>query len=233
MSKDIQFFKKPVSKQEVLELTNQQEAGGTPSGGNGQIQYNNNGTFGGFTVGGEATLDPTTGELVIADEVIKTKKIADCNVTLPKISNATANNILLGSGNAGANAAYSEIALGEGLTMTGNTLSAPASGGGGARVYASFSSAGGTITLGETKNVSGITLNANGIYTITFTTPLANSNYPVQMSASDGAVGTGVDTCIFTRCGPTDKTTTTVKCGTIDQNLAAFVNCDSISVTIP
>ena len=44
-------------------------------------------------------------------------------VTLAKIANATANSKLVGSGAAGSGAAYSEITLGSGLTMTGTTLS--------------------------------------------------------------------------------------------------------------
>lgn len=36
---------------------------GTPAGTNGQIQYNNSSSFGGFTVGGDASLNTTTGVL--------------------------------------------------------------------------------------------------------------------------------------------------------------------------
>jgi hypothetical protein len=39
--------------------------GGTPGGTSGQIQYNNGGSFGGFTVGGAGTLNTGTGVLVI------------------------------------------------------------------------------------------------------------------------------------------------------------------------
>lgn len=38
----------------------------TPTGANGQIQYNNGGAFGAFTVGGDATLNATTGALALA-----------------------------------------------------------------------------------------------------------------------------------------------------------------------
>lgn len=37
----------------------------TPGGTNGQAQYNNAGAFGGFTVGGDATLNTTTGALTV------------------------------------------------------------------------------------------------------------------------------------------------------------------------
>jgi hypothetical protein len=40
-------------------------SGGTPGGTSGQVQYNNAGAFGGFTVGGDATLNPTTGALTV------------------------------------------------------------------------------------------------------------------------------------------------------------------------
>lgn len=39
--------------------------GGTPGGANGSVQYNNAGSFGGFFVGGDATLNATTGNLVV------------------------------------------------------------------------------------------------------------------------------------------------------------------------
>lgn len=38
---------------------------GTPGGSAGQIQFNNSGTFGGFTVGGDATLNTATGALTV------------------------------------------------------------------------------------------------------------------------------------------------------------------------
>lgn len=39
--------------------------GGSPGGANGTVQYNNSGSFGGFTVGGDGTLDTSTGTLII------------------------------------------------------------------------------------------------------------------------------------------------------------------------
>lgn len=40
-------------------------SGGTPGGSSGQIQYNNAGAFGGFTVSGDGTLNSSTGALVV------------------------------------------------------------------------------------------------------------------------------------------------------------------------
>jgi hypothetical protein len=39
--------------------------GGTPGGTSGQIQYNNGGSFGGLTIGGDATLNSGTGALTV------------------------------------------------------------------------------------------------------------------------------------------------------------------------
>jgi hypothetical protein len=42
-----------------------QQAAGSPGGSSGQIQYNNSGAFGGFTVGGDGTLNTGTGSLTV------------------------------------------------------------------------------------------------------------------------------------------------------------------------
>ena len=39
--------------------------GGSPGGTNGQVQYNNSGSFGGFTVGSDGTLNTSTGALIV------------------------------------------------------------------------------------------------------------------------------------------------------------------------
>ena len=90
---------------------------GTPGGSDGQLQFNSGGAFGGLTVGGDATVDVSTGALTIANAA----------VTLAKIQNAAAGAKLLGSGVSGSGSAYTEITLGSGLTMTGTTLSVTAS----------------------------------------------------------------------------------------------------------
>ena len=40
-------------------------SGGTPGGSSGQVQYNNAGSFGGFTVAGDGTLNTSTGNLAV------------------------------------------------------------------------------------------------------------------------------------------------------------------------
>jgi len=65
---------------------------GSPGGTSGQIQYNNAGAFGGFTMGGDATTDTSTGVLTIANTV----------VTYAKIQNVSATSRFLGRITAGA-----------------------------------------------------------------------------------------------------------------------------------
>jgi hypothetical protein len=78
-------------------------AQGTPGGSNGQIQFNNAGSFGGFTVGGDATLNTATGALSISSGAVTAAKMA--------------------SGAAVANGALSPTGSGAGLTgITANQI---------------------------------------------------------------------------------------------------------------
>jgi len=87
--------------------------------------------------GVDVTVGDLTGEVTtagtmattIATDAVTTAKILNANVTLAKIANASANSKLLGSGAAGVGAAYSELTLGTGLSMSGTTLNAASSGG--------------------------------------------------------------------------------------------------------
>jgi len=85
---------------------------GTPGGSSGQVQYNNAGSFGGFTVGGDATLNTGTGALTIANTA----------VTYAKIQNTSTGPLLLGHGS--GSGSPQEIGLGTGLSMSGTTLNA-------------------------------------------------------------------------------------------------------------
>jgi nitrogen fixation protein FixH len=59
---------------------------------------------------------------LLSSSLIVTADITDANVTLAKIANASVNDVLVGSGNSGANSSYTEISLGSSLSMLGTTL---------------------------------------------------------------------------------------------------------------
>jgi len=65
-------------------ISSSANAGGT----NGQIQYNNNGPLGGFTMGGDATTNTTTGALTIAAGAVTNAKLATMPANTVK-ANAT------------------------------------------------------------------------------------------------------------------------------------------------
>ncbi len=84
------------------------------------------GTVHTVTGGGISSL---TGDVTATGPGAAAATIANAAVTLAKIANAAANSKLVGSGSAGSGAAYSELTLGSGLSMSGTTLSATGSGG--------------------------------------------------------------------------------------------------------
>jgi Repeat of unknown function (DUF5907) len=84
--------------------------GGTPGGSSGQIQYDNGGSFGGFTMSGDATLVTSTGVITIGAGA----------VTVSKMANLAASSLL---GNpTGSAAAPSAITLAGILSFSGTTL---------------------------------------------------------------------------------------------------------------
>ncbi len=77
--------------------------GGTPGGTSGQVQYNNAGAFGGFTVGGDGTLNTGTGAL-----------------TVTKINGSTPGAAALLGVGAGLSSSGGNIVLGDGVGVTYN-----------------------------------------------------------------------------------------------------------------
>lgn len=116
--------------------------------------------------------------------------IANGAVSLGKIANAAANSKLLGSGAAGAGAAYVEIALGTGLSMAGNTLNASTSGSG-------IDQLTGDVTAGPGSGSQAATI-ANGAVSLAKMANIATDRLIGRDSASTGVpealtVGNGLE----------------------------------------
>ena len=152
--------------------------GGTPGGSSGQIQYDNGGSFGGFTMSGDATLVTSTGVITIGSGAISTGKIAASAVTYSRIQNESASTIL---GNpTGSAAAPSEITLGSGLSFSGTTLVCTLTGGSG------LTSVG--LTVPSWLTVTGSPLTANGTLAVSATTGETANEFLATPNGSSGAL---------------------------------------------
>lgn len=103
--------------------------GGSPGGSSGQIQYNNAGSFGGFTASGDATINTGTGAVTVSNDAVTYAKMQNvaANSVLARTA-ATSGDVsevalsasqLVGRGSTGDVAA---VTLGAGLSMSGTTL---------------------------------------------------------------------------------------------------------------
>lgn len=188
--------------------------GGTPGGSSGQIQWNNAGSFDGFTMSGDVTVNTTTGAATIQTDAVGAAEIAAASVdtselvgdgvTYAKIQNVAANSVLarsstssgdvseialsasqlLGRGSSGDVAA---VTLGTGLSMSGTTLNASS---GGMTLLQTVAT-----TSGSTASVTSIGSSYRAIY-IEFegvSCTLNNTTYRVAVSSSNGSsYGTAV-----------------------------------------
>ncbi len=61
----VQYWASSASNWYNTQTPGTSESGGTPGGTNGQIQYDNGGSFGGFTANGDATINTLTGAVTV------------------------------------------------------------------------------------------------------------------------------------------------------------------------
>ena len=162
---------------------------GHSRGSSGQIQYDNAGSFGGFTMGGDATLVTSTGVITvtktsgtafaasattdttnasnIASGTLPAARIASSAITYAKIQNTNAGSVLLGNPT-GSAAAPSEITLGANLSFSGTTLTAATGGAanpGGTANQVQYNS-GGTAFGGFTMSGDATLVTSTGVITI-------------------------------------------------------------------
>ena len=86
----------------------------------------------------------------------------------------------------------------------------------------------GTVAIRSSYNVSSITDNATGQYTVNFTTALADANYSTQLT--NGYLGSGEDWVFMAEW--TGKSTTSLPIRVVNSAAGTYLDSDSVNVAI-
>jgi len=101
------------------------------------------------------------------------------------------------------------------------------------RAWVNFDGTGGSITPNASGNVTSVTDNAVGDYSVNFTTAIEDINYSVLLTGTLNAGATtgnpGADAAIY---DPANNLTTSVRIRSYDTAGAGFRDCESFSVAI-
>jgi hypothetical protein len=104
----------------------------------------------------------------------------------------------------------------------------------GARAWVNFNGTG-TVAIKASGNVSSITDNGVGDYTVNFTTAMSNGNYSVATGALGSSTASAANQLSVTGAvgtGPTTKSTTAVRVISGQTGANVLVDCADCSITV-
>lgn len=148
--------------------------------------------------------DGSITAIKLASDAVTTAKILDANVTTSKIADANVTPVKLSGGQSGSAPAYA------------------------VRAWVNFNGTG-TVAIRASGNVSSITDNGVGDYTVNFTTAMPDTNYAV-VGSSGGAAGTSQG-AVYLADSLTARTTTSFRILTINP-AGSVVDTPNIDVMV-
>jgi hypothetical protein len=103
-----------------------------------------------------------------------------------------------------------------------------------AKAWVQFSATGGTITTNASFNVSSVTRQGTGLYTVNMTTAMSSANYNVVMSNSAAPGASDVNCEIFTTSGSavTAPTASAFILATKVVSSGTFYDCAYVTATV-
>jgi hypothetical protein len=99
------------------------------------------------------------------------------------------------------------------------------------RAWVNFNGTG-TVAIRGSFNVSSITDNGTGSYTVNFTTAMPDANYNAVGSASQYGSNSQCYVNVFSDTNAVAPTTTSFKCSVINYNASAYVDSSYVTVSV-